>query len=694
VRPAGLYLTGIGVVGIGGRAPVPLSLHATGPSTLSVNGRYLVYEVNRTVRTGGAFVGSSSLRVHDFATGGDAALVPGGSDATFRPDGALVYLHASFRAGSHLPWYQPMERRHLLGTPVSLGPALQLLGNLMPAAEGHALVEVETGMAHSRVELLRAGAAPTRLLPGAARAGVVELSRDGEQALLWFSRGHDDDLALVRLADRHVLGQVDTGVADLGLNGASVPVGVWSGGRAVVAIGSRLLVVSVRGGSLRVAGRLDLPMVSSGGGNARQVAANPQWVRFLDGQGDSVVFTADLALPSLDPGVDFKLFACRLSTARCTLSSVAGGSGMMFVHLAPITQAGESVIAARVAPRRGASAPLIAFADRHSGWIATARGLYVSNRGGASWRRVANVPAAATALDALDARHVWVFAAGRIYRTEDGAHWQRTAQVRPLRQLHFFSARDGYAVTSVGSILTTTDAGAHWALVNSEGNRLSQVCLTASGSGLAVERNKVVDTPDGGRSWGIAYTPPVPPGHSSELSIACSRNVAFVLDRFGERAGHEAYELFASHDGGKRWYLSLQEPYFAQGQFPLYPAASNADTVGPQAGPFVAIGDQSLLISGHCVDCSHDRTSLLATTTGGQTWRPIPRRAFTNQSLGTSGLTTRYPAALDDARPLAISFPTTRDGWLLVRRPTGAGRLARTIDGGANWSVEPTPPGI
>jgi photosystem II stability/assembly factor-like uncharacterized protein len=522
---------------------------------------------------------------------------------------------------------------------------------------------------------------------------VVAVPRGGNQALLWFSRGRDYGIALIRTGDGHVLAQVDTGVAEVGGAGATVPVGVWSGGRAVVAIGSSILIVSVRDGAVHVAGRLDLPMARAASSSA-PVAVDPRWVRFLGVGGDHVVFAADLAPSSLSGGVDDTLFACRLSSARCSRSAVAGATGMLFEHLAPATRAAAGEIATSVASSRTTSTPLMDFADPHTGWIATATGLYVTGRGGASWSRVASVPAAPTHLDALDARHAWVVAAGRIYRTTDGTHWQRVARVRPLRQLRFLSATDGYAVTNVGSILTTTDGGTHWLLVNSEGHRLSQVCLTAGGRGLAVERNQIVDTPDGGHSWGSAYTPPAPRGHTSELSIACGQRAAFVLDRLGERGGHEAYELFTSRDGGTRWYVSLQEPYFAQGQFPLYPAASNAETVGPQAGPFVAVGSQSLLISGHCVGCVHDRTSLLATTTGGRTWRSLPRRAFSNQSFGASGLAAGYPAALDDARPLAISFPTMRDGWLLLRQPNGASRLARTANGGATWRVEPSAPGI
>ena len=341
---------------------------------------------------------------------------------------------------------------------------------------------------------------------------------------------------------------------------------------------------------------------------------------------------------------------------------------------------------------RSSAPPLLAFADSRTGWMASAAGLFVTHRGGSTWTRAA-VPGVPSQLDVLDANHAWVVTAGRVYRTEDGARWQRAGRLRPLLQLHFLDGTHGYAVTTAGSLLTTADAGAHWTTVNSEGNRFSQVCLTSSGEGLAVERDEVVDTHDGGRSWGVAYTPPTPRRHTSHISLGCGGSATFALDSFGEQGGHEAYELFASRDGGTHWYTSLQEPYFAQGQFPLYPAVAHATPVAPQAGLFVAVGGKGLVLAGHCTSCVHERTSILTTANGGQSWRSTPRRAFSRPTANATDLTPGYAVALDDAHPLALSFPDMRNGWLLLRRPDGTDRLAHTADGGASWRTEALPPG-
>ena len=107
----------------------------------------------------------------------------------------------------------------------------------------------------------------------------------------------------------------------------------------------------------------------------------------------------------------------------------------------------------------------------------------------------------------------------------------------------------------------------------------------------------------------------------------------------------------------------------------------------------VAVGGKSLVIIGHCTSCVHERTSLLATKDGGQSWRPMPRRAFSSPTPNATDLTPGYAPALDDAHPLALSFPDMRTGWLLLRRPDGTDRLAHTADGGAHWSTGALPPG-
>ena len=187
-RPAGVYLMTRGVVGARGGA-VRLSPQATGPATLSANGRYLVYEVGGSVRVPTGFVGSSSLRVHDFATGEDAFVVTGGHDPTFRSDGTLVYLQRIIRDGSNAVQYRPMQRRGLLGPAVRLGPLLQPVGELVPAVGGRALVELPTSVSQSHVVDTpgRRGPENRRVErnPGGSRRGIGRWPTRARLGLAW-----------------------------------------------------------------------------------------------------------------------------------------------------------------------------------------------------------------------------------------------------------------------------------------------------------------------------------------------------------------------------------------------------------------------------------------------------------------------------------------------------------------------------
>ena len=315
-----------GVVGARGGA-VLLSPQATGAATLSASRRYLVYEVGRSVRVDTGIVGSSSLRVHDFATGEDAFVVPGGHDPTFRSDGTIVYLQRIIQAGSNAVRYQPMERRGLLGAAVRLGPLLQPVGELVPASGDRALVELETSVSQSYVVILQAGAAPTRVTLDATQAGVVATSDDGRRALVWALRGHTYALAIVRAADGRVLSQADTGVPESQTGYLPSPTGVWSGSRAVVAFNNQLVVANIDGGAVRIDERVDIPDVSTRQSGGHPIAVEPQWVRFLDSTGGSVVLAADLEPPNLGGGVDINLFTCRLRSARCTRTQVGRATG-------------------------------------------------------------------------------------------------------------------------------------------------------------------------------------------------------------------------------------------------------------------------------------------------------------------------------------------------------------------------------
>jgi hypothetical protein len=343
-RPAGLYISGATIIRGGGAQSIALKGRPSGPSSLSSDGRTLVYEVHSSARVQGDIAGSASLRVRDLATGGDELAISGAGDPTFRPDGGVLYLRADFREGAGRLRFQPMERSRLQGDAVALGPTIVGAGGLFPAAGGRALLEVAASMTATGVEVLTPHRPARRLLPHVARSAVVAMSPDGSRVLLSLSQDGRIELAVVRLSDGTVLSRLHTEITDQSRHTLGRTRGSWAGGRVVAVFGDQIVYAYVKGGTLRLVERLELPIVPDIHGDPIEVV--PQWVRFQDASGTAIVFAADLAQPNLGGQVDLNLFSCDLSRARCRRFRVSERSDTMLEpSLAPVDRAGSGVVA-------------------------------------------------------------------------------------------------------------------------------------------------------------------------------------------------------------------------------------------------------------------------------------------------------------------------------------------------------------
>ncbi|HWL36194.1 MAG TPA: hypothetical protein VNQ77_08355 [Frankiaceae bacterium] len=80
----------------------------------------------------------------------------------------------------------------------------------------------------------------------------------------------------------------------------------------------------------------------------------------------------------------------------------------------------------RPLPTKGPIAgEVVAFSAEHAWRTGANRGLLVTRDGGASWRAAPEVTAKVTALTFTDATHGWLLAGNALWRTTDGATWQR-----------------------------------------------------------------------------------------------------------------------------------------------------------------------------------------------------------------------------------------------------------------------------
>ena len=106
---------------------------------------------------------------------------------------------------------------------------------------------------------------------------------------------------------------------------------------------------------------------------------------------------------------------------------------------------------------------------------------------------------------------------GAILKTTDGGQtWDYTpAKDEFFSALHFVDAQLGYAVGRTGTILRTTDAGAHWERLRN-GNlpgpphRYNDVCFLDAQTGyIAGDQGLLLRTTDGGQRWTrVRDTPP------------------------------------------------------------------------------------------------------------------------------------------------------------------------------------------
>lgn len=200
--------------------------------------------------------------------------------------------------------------------------------------------------------------------------------------------------------------------------------------------------------------------------------------------------------------------------------------------------------------------------------LLTSGDIYLTNDGGASWRKLAPAPGsqAAGGSDAVSdiafsGPTAGVLGAGpHIYRTLDGGQtWELAADV-PQGGIHFdFADKSiGYAAGSSGLILRTLNAGFNWEPVQStEGQVLPAIggidcrgpeacsVITQQGSG-------VFTTTDGGAGWQGGT--PLGGGVNSAALLGPSRVVAVGLDGL----------IAVSGDSGASW---SQLEFGAGGQF-------------------------------------------------------------------------------------------------------------------------------
>ncbi len=123
-------------------------------------------------------------------------------------------------------------------------------------------------------------------------------------------------------------------------------------------------------------------------------------------------------------------------------------------------------------------------ADKQTGYLVGDGGLVMQTPdGGGSWQAPASLSAAASELFdwktiATHEANIWIAGSPgtHVLHSSDGGkswQWQETEHPLPIRSLHFFDEKHGWAVGALGNILATRDGGRSWRPQRSGGTRLA-----------------------------------------------------------------------------------------------------------------------------------------------------------------------------------------------------------------------------
>jgi photosystem II stability/assembly factor-like uncharacterized protein len=204
---------------------------------------------------------------------------------------------------------------------------------------------------------------------------------------------------------------------------------------------------------------------------------------------------------------------------------------------------------------------------------------------------------------------------------------------------YLLDAAVGFVVGDAGTILKTTDAGMTWSpLTSGTTNALHDVYFFDATQGVAVgEQGLILRTTDGGAGWqGVTS------GVKDALSSVSFSGVNGI-------SGGDSQDILFSTDAGASWQIS-QSGFFGGGFLGAQMLSASIGFVAGQNSIF-----QSLLG---------------ASTDGGATWAFQPFYFDQNEGGGTD-----------------LFFFNQNTGVVSGTVFDGRGAIARTTDGGMNWST-------
>jgi photosystem II stability/assembly factor-like uncharacterized protein len=319
----------------------------------------------------------------------------------------------------------------------------------------------------------------------------------------------------------------------------------------------------------------------------------------------------------------------------------------------------------------------IEFVDDQRGWRVDPEDgrIFATTDGGHTWDVQLSSPSTVQAIDMLDGQVGWaVFDGGLLRTTDGGAHWDMWSN-QFLTTVQFLTPDIGWGVGvlpdhQVGTLMKSEDGGKTWSEQKPD---VDAVCFAGEQLGWAAGPSEggisVFRTEDGGANWTEAGTG-LEGGDTVGYAalMRCDGTGAWVLATGGAGAGHVAWALFRTVEGGPQAEPVLQDTFtHPVGQGGGVPEASN-----PQPGQLAILDGLTARVITWCPPCGGDApyVSLERTDDGGATW------------IDPTVVDATHPG-----EPLGISFLDPDHGWVLLRdQQTSTLVVLRTSDGGQTWT--------
>ena len=275
------------------------------------------------------------------------------------------------------------------------------------------------------------------------------------------------------------------------------------------------------------------------------------------------------------------------------------------------------------------------------------------------------------------------------------AQWQilPTPTTADLRGIHAVSPEIAWASGTNGTVLRTTDGGAHWNLctIPPDAEKLDFRGIQAYDAQIAVVMSsgkgplsRLYKTTDACKTWRLVFTNPDPEGFWDAIR--------FLDPNFGVLIGdpvHATTYAVWTNNAGETWHKFQREDALSlDGNATLFAASNSAITLPSIPNTILAIannGKQSLLLEadfGEVCRSSIGQTAQASSCPKDYTWLP-PVTMPVNLASDTSGLfSIATTNSLDEARMVAVGGD--------YRSPDQQG-LAVCSDG-IEWHPAQTPP--